>query len=168
MGSLWSRCSCTFSRTVPRVIRFSSRSALGPPHDGIRRARRLNLVHDLANLGSAGSGLSTRSPRPSSPRNDPGIALSGESFVRVPCSFDLSRSRCQCGRLLSKAELGCVGPHAVQDDAQFAGHRHAGTRHAAASGDVHAPGAQARPFLRAHEQRMRRLVEGGAGEFVCG
>jgi len=69
----------------------------------------------------AGSGLSTRSPRPSSPRNDPGIALSGESFVRVACSFDLSRSRRQRGRLLSKAELGCVGPHAMQDDGELAG-----------------------------------------------
>ena len=48
-------------------------------------------------------------------------------------------SRRQCGRLLSEAELGRVGPHAVQDDGQFAGHRHASPRHAAAPGDVHAP-----------------------------
>ena len=91
----WGRCGqgapALFLGPFRGVTRFSSRSALGPPHDGVRRARRLNLLHDLANLGSAGSGLSTRSPRPSSPRNDPGIALSGESFVRVPCSFDLSR-----------------------------------------------------------------------------
>ena len=47
----------------------------------------LNLFHDLASLCSACSGLSTRSPRPSSPRNDPSIALSGESFFPVACRF---------------------------------------------------------------------------------
>ncbi len=113
----WGRCGqgapAHFYRTVPRVTRFSSRSALGPPHDGVRRARRLNLFHDLANLGSAGSGLSTRSPRPSSPRNDPGIALSDESFVRIPCSFDLSRvtppvrqAPCQSGTRLRRPTCG--------------------------------------------------------------
>jgi hypothetical protein len=34
-------------------------------------------------------------------------------------------------------------------------------------GDLHAPGPQARPFAAAHEQRVRRLVERGAGEFVA-
>lgn len=36
--------------SFPWVARFSSRSALGPPHDGVRRARRLNLFHDLGGI----------------------------------------------------------------------------------------------------------------------
>src|SRR3954470_2609962 len=45
----------------------------GPPHDGVRKARRLNLSHDLAGVPPAGSGLSTRSPRPSSPQERSGV-----------------------------------------------------------------------------------------------
>ncbi|WP_353622733.1 MULTISPECIES: transposase [unclassified Mesorhizobium] len=48
LGWLRSRCSCTFFLAVPQVTRFSSRSAPWPPHDGVRRARCLNLFHDLA------------------------------------------------------------------------------------------------------------------------
>jgi hypothetical protein len=56
----------------PRVTRFSSQSARGPLHDGVRRTRRLNLFHDLVGLQPTGSGLSTRSPGPSSPRERSG------------------------------------------------------------------------------------------------
>src|SRR3954464_2493118 len=52
----------------------------GSPHDGLRKARRLNLSHDLAGVPLAGSGLSTRSPRPSSPTGTIRCALLG----RVP------------------------------------------------------------------------------------
>src|SRR4051812_13698957 len=48
-----------------------------PPHDGVRRARRLNLSRDLEALVPSGSELSTRSPRPSSPRE-----RRGSAFVR--------------------------------------------------------------------------------------
>src|SRR5215210_2356687 len=43
----------------------------GTPHDGVMKARRLNLSHDLAGVPPAGSGLSTRSPRHRPHRNDP-------------------------------------------------------------------------------------------------
>jgi hypothetical protein len=46
-----------------------------PPHDGVRRARRLNLSRDLGALLPSGSGLSTRSPHPSSPRERRGSAV---------------------------------------------------------------------------------------------
>lgn len=72
-------------------------------------------------------------------------------------------SRRPCGKLLSKAELGRVGPHTVQNDRQFACHRHTGARHAAAPGDDHAPSPEAGPFLRAHQQRVGGLVEGRCG-----
>src|SRR5436305_14710377 len=60
----------------------------GPPHDGVRKARRLNLSHDLAGVPSAGSGLSTRSPRPSPPQERSGVPSWGEFLVLVlpPCS----------------------------------------------------------------------------------
>src|SRR3954447_26293766 len=60
----------------------------GPPHDGVRKARRLNLSHDLAGVPPAGSGLSTRSPRPSSPQERSGVPSWGEFLVLVlpPCS----------------------------------------------------------------------------------
>lgn len=46
-----------------------------PPQDGVRRTRCLNLSRDLEALLPAGSGLSTRSPRPSSPQERRGSAL---------------------------------------------------------------------------------------------
>src|SRR3954451_24844396 len=55
----------------------------GPPHDGVRKARRLNLSHDLAGVPPAGSGLSTRSPRPSSPQERSGVPSWGEFLVLV-------------------------------------------------------------------------------------
>ena len=49
-------------------------------------------------------------------------------------------------RLLAKAELGPVAPHPVQNDGELARDGHAGPCHATMLGDLHPPGAQARPF----------------------
>lgn len=87
---------------------------------GVRRARRLNLFHDLAVLLAGRFGTLNGIACPSSPGNDPGIALSGEGFVRVACSSICLSSHGQGKRLLSKAELGRVGPHTMQNDSQFA------------------------------------------------
>src|SRR3954447_21868092 len=56
----------------------------GPPHDGVRKARRLNLSHDLAGVPLAGSGLSTRSPRPSSPQERSGVPSWGCCWFSLP------------------------------------------------------------------------------------
>ncbi len=40
--------------------------------------------------------------------------------------------------LLAEAELGCVAPHAMQDDGQFTGHRDASPGYAAVLGNLHA------------------------------
>ena len=105
-----------------------------PPQDGIRRTRCLNLSRDLEASLPAGSGLSTRSPRPSSPQERRGFALVGRKLER--------RLRCDRGRcgLLAPAELAAIDPHTVQDHRQLAGDRDTGTCHAPAFGDVHAPG----------------------------
>ena len=55
----------------------------------------------------------------------------------------------------------------MQDHRELSRHRNACTRHAAALGDLHAPGAQARPFAAADKQRVRRLIEGGPGKLVA-
>src|SRR4051794_22640088 len=108
-----------------------------------------------------GSGLSAGSPRPSSPRERRGPAPSGAETR--------SRSAGDGGRraLLAPAELGAVGPDAMEDDRELAGDRHAGSRHAPALGDLQAPGAQGRPLPAADQQRVGRLVERGSGELVA-
>ena len=76
----------------------------GPPLDGVRKVRRLNLFRDLDALPRPSSGLSTRSPHPSSPRERRGFAL-----LRRKLEF---LSSCDCGRcrsLLAPAELAVVG-----------------------------------------------------------
>src|SRR3954447_9695057 len=70
-------------------------------------------------------------------------------------------------RRFAEAEQGLFPPHRVQDDRQLSGDRHAGTGHAATLGYLQAPGTQARPFARAHQQGMGSLVERGAGEFIA-
>ena len=69
-------------------------------------------------------------------------------------------------RLLAEPELGLVAPHTMEDHGELAGDRDASAGHAAMLGNLHASGPQARPFAAAHEQRVRRLVERRAGEFV--
>jgi len=132
-----------------------------PPQDGVRRTRCLNLSRDLEALLPAGSGLSTRSPRPSSPQERRGSAL-----VRRKLQCLLRRDRGRCG-LLAPAELAAIDPHAVQDHRQLAGNRDAGTCHAPAFGDVHAPGTQRRPFGAADQQRVGCFVESSTGQFVA-
>ena len=72
----------------------------------------------------------------------------------------LLRSSVLCqrrSRLPAKTEIGCIAPHAMEDDGKLAGDRNTGARHAPAFGDVHSPSAQARPFLRAFQRFMETL-----------
>lgn len=50
--------------------------------------------------------------------------------------------------------------------ASVRGNSNSGASHTAPFGDVHAPRSETRLFLAQHEQRMSRLIEGRAGEFV--
>lgn len=67
----------------------------------------------------------------------------------------------------TKTELGRVALHPVQDYGELVRNRHAGPRHATMLDDLQASGAQARPFARARQQRVRGLVERGAGQLVA-
>jgi hypothetical protein len=130
-----------------------------PPQDGVRRTRCLNLSRDLEALLPAGSGLSTRSPRPSSPQERRGSAL-------VRRKLELLLRRRSCG-LLAPTELAAIDPHAVQDDRQLAGDRNASARHAAPLRYLHAPGPQRGPFRAADQQRVGRFVECRARQLVA-
>ena len=98
MGSLKSSCPARFLCSIPcsvpsgRLVRVGHALLFavgaGPPHDGVRKARRLNLFHDLGGVGLAGSRLSTRSPGPSSPRE-----RSGSPFRANSLRFHLLRLR---------------------------------------------------------------------------
>jgi hypothetical protein len=129
-----------------------------PPHDGVRRARRLNLSRDLRGIAAlpSGSGLSTRSPRPSSPRE-----RRDSAFVRRKLELLSScgqRHRC----LLAPAELAAISPYTVQDHRQLAC-----ARHASALGNVHAAGPQGRPFGATDQQRMGGFVQRGSSQLVA-
>jgi hypothetical protein len=71
-----------------------------PPQDGVRRTRCLNLSRDLEASLPAGSGLSTRSPRPSSPQERRGSAL-----VRRKLERQLRCDRGRCGLLAQRNSL---------------------------------------------------------------
>ena len=79
------------------------------------------------------------------------VTLAGEVWPAV-VPFDRAGVSGSCEgsdggrRLLAKAELGLVAPHPVQNDGELARDRHAGPRHATMLGNLHPPGAQARPF----------------------
>jgi hypothetical protein len=67
---------------------------------------------------SLASGLSTRSPPPSAPRDRRGTALVRRKLELLP-----SCDRCWRGGLFAPAKLAAVDPHTVQDDRQVTGDR---------------------------------------------
>src|SRR4051794_40125073 len=77
----------------------------GPPHDGVRKARRLNLSHDLAGVPLAGSGLSTRSPRPSSPQERSGVPSWGCCWFSLPVQ---AAARAAAGFRPKRNSVSCV------------------------------------------------------------
>ncbi len=85
----------------------------GPPQDGVRRTRCLNLSRDLEVSRPSGSGLSTRSPRPSSPRERRGIrprqAETGTSMVMWRPSQAL-RPACPSGTRCRRPTCGAGLP----------------------------------------------------------
>src|SRR4051794_17411880 len=107
-----------------------------------------------------GSGLSTRSPYPSSPRELSGPPIRAKRW-RAPLGSGGSEAW-----FLAEAELGPVAPHPMQDDGELASNGDAGPCHAARLGHLHAPRTQAGPLAAAHQQGVGRLVQGGAGQFV--
>ncbi len=80
--SLRTHCSEVAAGLAPVGHSLLFAVGAGPPQDGVRRTRRLNLsgTWRYGRLRFSGSGHSTRSPRPSSPRERRGSALSGGNW----------------------------------------------------------------------------------------
>ena len=137
--------SCSWFLPHPWVTRFSPRSALGPPHHGVRRVgvpicmATFEATACLSAPGSYRDHLTRRSHG-----ND----------IAPPMPRAETRSPSGGNRRVSfaPAELGAISPHPVQDSCELAGDRDAGPCHAAALGDLHAPGAQGRPLPAADQQ----------------
>src|SRR6516162_10525214 len=146
----------------PWITRFSSRSARGRRMMGSGGRGASICPATFSVLLPFGSGLSTRSPRPSSPRERHWLR-----FFRRKLKLRSSSCLCRRGSLLAPAELRLVNPHAMQDDRQLAGDRNPSARDAAPFGYLHSPGPQRGPFPTADKQRVGRLVECRAGQLVA-
>jgi hypothetical protein len=159
LGSERSSCFwCVLVRIIslPRVTRFSSRSAQGRRMMG-SGGRDVSLCFTTLRAFALRFGTLSEIASPIVPTGTIRFALLGEFVVSV-------RPPCSSGReggagLPAEAELGPVALHAIRATATRA-------RHASRLGDFHAPSAQGRPLATAHEQRMGRLVERGAGELI--
>ena len=90
--------------------------------------------------------------------------LTGEALSIAARSSSDRRS--QVG-LLAEPEFGSGAPHPVENNSQLASHRDASASHAARLRDLHAPGAQDRPFAASHQERVGGLVQRRAGQFVA-
>src|ERR1700757_4435221 len=94
------------------------------------------------------------------------FTLAGESVLCGSPLIVSSGGETSRAGLLPEAELGLVAPHAMQNHSELACDRDPGSRHTPVLRDLHAPGAQARPFAAAYEQCVRRFVERCAGQLV--
>src|SRR4029453_13742048 len=143
--------------------RFSSESAPGPFHHGIR-GRWSNLSGGLV------VSLNGRFKRTCELTSS--IVPRGTSFhcwvdlEFSPIGFDAERFSCCCrGRLPGPPELGAINPYAVHDDGQPASQGHDRLLHSAASGDLHGPGLKPGPFLRT-QHALRCFVEHHPHHFI--
>lgn len=115
-----------------------------PPHDGVRKARRLNLFHDLVDLSADGFETLNEIILPFVPTGTICFTFQANLFSRQrPLAFSRSRPIGGRSRLFAEVEFGFVAPHPMQNDREFACDGDARTRHAAAFGELQAPGAQA-------------------------
>src|SRR5438874_10118540 len=134
---------------------FSSESAPGPFHHGIRR--RGGTIFWAALPLTVGRFKRTCELTSS-------IVPRGTSFHRwvefefPPITFDPARSSCCCCRLPGPAEFGAVNPDAMHDHGQPACQSHDRLFHSAAPGDLHRPSLEPGPFLRT-QHALRCFVE---------
>ena len=123
---------------------FSSESAPGPFHHGIRR-RGGTICWSALPLKSGGSKRTYELTSSIVPR--------GTSFHRSvelwfsPIGFDPERFSCCCGLLPGPPELGAINPYPVHDDGQPARQGHDRLFHSAAPGDLHGPGLEPGPLF---------------------
>src|SRR5437868_12511165 len=151
---------CASATDATRGSGFSSRSAVRPPHDGLRRMGRYNLTGALA-AGQQQDRQTLRTPPTRRPRED--ILLPEQ--IRYLLAG--SSNRRNCGAVLAPAELATVNPHPVQNHGQAPGDRDDGSTHPASLSYPHAPRFQPRPFAAVGKQYLGRLVEHRAQQGVA-
>ena len=148
--------------------RFSSDSALGPFHHGVRE--RGGTIFGSALPSPDGRSKQTYHLTSS-------IVPRGTSFHRAvelacsPVRLDRVRFSCCCD-LSSPAELGAVNPDAVHDHGQAARQRHDRPFHAAAPGDLIAQMMRAGLYRPVHvktlrSQKLRMLLTHRSPERPC-
>jgi hypothetical protein len=92
--------------------------------------------------------------------------FTGDRSVRCSSRFWLGSCRGYPLLAVAVAEIGCVGPRAMQKDSEFASDRDSGWCHATSLRDTH-PMGHARPLARPHEQGMSCFAKGGAGKLIA-
>jgi hypothetical protein len=144
--------------SLPRVTRFSSRSARGRRMMGSGE-QGVSICFTTWSADADRFGTLNEIASPIVPTGTIRVTLAGEVWPGV-VPFDgagVSRS-CEGSdggrRLLAKAELSPVAPHPVQDDGELARDRHAGPRHATMLGNLHVPGTQARLFAATRQRSV--------------
>jgi len=116
---------------------------VGPPHDGVRRARRLNQLNDLVGLSAGRFAAVNEIILPFVLTGTICFTFRANLLCVSASSIPSYRRRTDDRRLLAEAELGFVAPHPVQHDGELARDSDARPRHATVFRDLHAPGAQA-------------------------
>ncbi len=122
---------------------FSSESAPGPFHHGIRRRGGTIFWSALPSVERQDQ-ADSRTHLIHRPARDI-LPLLGGMRVSFYC-IDLMCPSCCCG-FPGPAELGAVNPDAVHDHGQPARQGHDRLFHPAAPGDLHGPGLEPGPFL---------------------
>src|SRR5476651_2321711 len=126
--------------------RFSSESAPGPFHYGIRGRGGTIFGSALPSVVRQDQ-ADIRTHLIHRPARDIFPLLGGSRFS--PIGFDPERFSCCCrGLLPGPPELGAVNPYAVHDHGQPASQGHDRLLHPAAPGDLHGPRLEPGPFLR--------------------
>ena len=124
---------------------FSSESAPGPFHHGIRRRGGTIFWSALPSVERQDQ-ADIRTHLIHRPARDIFPRLGGTRFS--PIGFDPVRfSCCRRGLFPGPAELGAINPDAMHDHGQSACQRHDRLFHPAAPGDLHGPGLEPGPFL---------------------
>src|SRR4029077_8814948 len=135
------RLSTTAMSTSLAGSCFSSESAPGPFHHGVRRRGGTIFWAALPPVVAAGPSGHTVSPHPSSREGHHSTVGGG---VRVPpIGFDPARFSCCCrGLFPGPAELSAVNPYAVQENSQPTRQRHDCLLNPTGPGDLHCPGLE--------------------------
>lgn len=115
-------------------------------------------------MGSGEARSSKLTARAETHRDRNGLTFPTSSAEQIATpERSLSRVR---SRWLAEAKFGTSHPHTVHDNSQLSGYCHASFLRPYAFGELYAPRAQNRPFLRDPKMRVRCFVESVTHQLV--